>query len=714
MDQHQQDIIRAHPLGTHLGPARTSLIAIVKESTGLNSASRQVLQSLALVVLPALQSHDASCYLPSPTDQGSLRDDILRLISAVASGVVHLDLIKPLLSAVLADPRQSDVDVWKQVYHAVAAAESTPSRKPTSSFLHTPLVFRTSSFVNSSERRDYMDRVLQDELGVMYVDVPNFYETFFGEIPDLDAASEDVFQKCTAEAGPLFCEDEGWTGWPETVNESAVLTWLSDLVERLVQWIQGYKPTARRLLARPNTPLDGLVAKRKLDVGFLKKNLSDDALIKARLDLARYVKEFDRLGGIASTKFDIHQEGRLLVSTILGFLWMSNDRFGLDPTIIERHGKIERLIIDQFVRGAQGIVGRGTTCWRAHVDGGDGSSSFVIKDSWQYLERDEEGELLQTATAKGVTNLARHYYHETVQVRGEDDNIQSSIRKGLDISKASNYREARLTLASPQSRASSTGSKRSASQIGASLPSGKRSRSGSVSPTKFERQPPPNRIHRRIVLCDYGMPIYKASSRVALLKAFDECVQGHESLFKAGFLHRDISINNLLINESPSRSSFLIDLDLAIKTNRLQASGAREKTGTRAFMAIGVLVGDDHSFMDDLESFFWVLFWICIHYDKHGQGRTDVGDFGEWNFANTKKLARQKLGTVSKKSYFHDTISEYFTSYYQPLVPWVLKLRDVVFPNGGNWEQEDRSLYVRMRQLLRDAQNDPLVAELDS
>lgn len=64
----------------------------------------------------------------------------------------------------------------------------------------------------------------------------------------------------------------------------------------------------------------------------------------------------------------------------------------------------------------------------------------------------------------------------------------------------------------------------------------------------------------------------------------------------------------------PSWGAFLIDLDLAIKEQREQSSGARGKTGTRAFMAIG-LEDENHSFMHDLEPFFWVLFWICIHYD---------------------------------------------------------------------------------------------------
>ncbi|KAK3365002.1 hypothetical protein B0T24DRAFT_598320 [Lasiosphaeria ovina] len=120
-----------------------------------------------------------------------------------------------------------------------------------------------------------------------------------------------------------------------------------------------------------------------------------------------------------------------------------------------------------------------------------------------------------------------------------------------------------------------------------------------------------NRVHRRVIFRDYGTPIYKASSRTSLLAALDGCIEGHESLRNAGIIHRDISVNNLLINEddnNPSWPSLLIDLDLAIKEQREGVSGAKGKTGTRAFMAVGALLGEQHSFMHDLESFFWVLF----------------------------------------------------------------------------------------------------------
>ena len=98
---------------------------------------------------------------------------------------------------------------------------------------------------------------------------------------------------------------------------------------------------------------------------------------------------------------------------------------------------------------------------------------------------------------------------------------------------------------------------------------------------------------------------------MALLEALKGNIAGHKALHKAGFLHRDISINNLMVNEdkqNPSWPSFLIDLDLAIREPQGSAFGAKGKTGTQAFMAIGALLGEQHSFMYNLKAFFWVLF----------------------------------------------------------------------------------------------------------
>ena len=119
---------------------------------------------------------------------------------------------------------------------------------------------------------------------------------------------------------------------------------------------------------------------------------------------------------------------------------------------------------------------------------------------------------------------------------------------------------------------------------------------------------------------------------------------------------------------------FLIDLDLAMRTSNDNASGAPSKTGTKVFMAIGALLGEDHSFMHDLESLFWVLFWVCIHYE----GRDDKGkaqhrivpEYEKWNYASTKELANHKRGLVVEEAGFNEAVAG-FTPYCELLVPCV-------------------------------------------
>ena len=520
--------------------------------------------------------------------------------------------------------------------------------------------------------------------------------------------------------------------------------------------------------------MQGSTADRKLDVGFvddpgagmdckcywkqilipgeLKSNPSADKASKAGLDLGRYAREvlaaqdsrrfvlgftlcgshmrlweFDRLGGIASTQFDVNEDGLQFISAVLGFLWLNEEQLGFDPSIItadgsqyieiERNSRRERLIINKAMKRAPCVAGRAITCWRAHREGDDSRTPLVIKDSWQFPEREEEGELLREATDKGVVNVSRYYYHETVRVSGQDDDIRGNVRRGLDITKATNYKLASSML--PPSAAghripwkgrssSAVGRKRSSSCIDAPLPSSKRTCSSS--PTKGERAGTANRVHRRVIVRDYGKAIYKASSRTNLLAALEGCITGYESLHtQAGMLQSDISPNNLMVNEeddTPSWRAFLIDLDLTIKEQREDYSGARGKTGTRPFMPIGVLLDDEkHSFMHDLESFFWVLFWICIHYNGPNQGRV-VPRFDKWNYVDTEELANSKKGVVVNERDFLRTAEENFTPYYQPLIPCANRLRRKVFPNGRRWRDPNSKLYFEMKEILRAARDE--------
>ncbi|KAJ2906934.1 hypothetical protein MKZ38_009797 [Zalerion maritima] len=765
------EIIRDNPIKNGLDTFRASFASVCEDRSipctlnSLDQLDDDDLQNLTLDLLSALQGLRVSRLLQSGGSGKNLFGDLSRLSSAINGGDFNFDRTRPLLNATLAD-NLDDVRIWDRVYDPVV--ESTPPPRPIYSIQETPWLRNTNSFANSSEYRRDVDKVLKEELGSMFVGIPGFHERFFGGVAELDTVSELVFKRCVKGDKPLH-SGGAWTGWPHNAKEEEVLSFfaqLSDQLEKFAEEFRSTPTTRRRPLAQPTKPIQGSTAHRKLDIGFvndpeagkdsrchwsqilvpgeLKSNSSADTTAKAWLDLGRYARkvlaaqdtrryvlgftlcgtlmrvwEFDRVGGIGSERFDINQDGLRFVTIILGFLWMNEEELGFDPTImtakgerfieIERDGSKERLIIDKVMQRARCIAGRATTCWKAYRQGHP-QAPLVIKDSWQYLEREEEGELLRGVTGKGVVNMARYYYHETVQIHGTDDDIRSNVRGGLDTTRATNYRPERSMpppgmLASETSRkgrsSSTVGKKRSSSQTGAPLPPSKRSCSASL--TKAGSGAMPNRVHRRIVLRDYGRPIYKASSRSALLAALEGCIEGHESLRKAGILHRDISINNLMINEddeNPSWFSFLIDLDLAINERRDGVSGAQGKTGTRAFMAIGALLGEQHSFMHDLESFFWVLFWICIHFNGPDNNRI-IPEFDQWNYISVELLAKEKKGQVSHEGDFIKSAEENFTPCYQPLVPWINRLRRVVFPGGGRWEREDADADDSARQFFR-------------
>jgi hypothetical protein len=95
--------------------------------------------------------------------------------------------------------------------------------------------------------------------------------------------------------------------------------------------------------------------------------------------------------------------------------------------------------------------------------------------------------------------------------------------------------------------------------------------------------------------------------------------------------------------------------------------------------------------MHDLESFFWVLFWIYIHSKGPGKGSV-VAEFDKSDDADTKELVKLNKGQVSDEEDFVSEAGKSFMQYYQTMVPWVNRLRKVVFPNGRRRERVDSGL----------------------
>ncbi|KAL2813163.1 hypothetical protein BJX63DRAFT_443206 [Aspergillus granulosus] len=776
----QPDTSKVAPIGNNLDAVWNSFqkacrkrdLAAMLDSLDLFSIAETQLLMVSLIAallyLPDIES------LPSASGRDNLLSDLLKLNIWIGSNNFEVCQSKLLLKAVL--DKQPDSIIWDQLYTIVR--ESTPPPLPSAPQLldQTSCLRTTSSLINSSEYRSNFDDILEEELVSIYIGVSGFHDAFFGQIQGLQDTAAAVFAKCKEGENPLFTKDIGWSGWPADAKEKDVIDWLRELVCHLQNLAvdAGFpRVTTRTLLAQPTKGLQGSTANRKLDIGFvqktdnpkkrwldimvlgeLKSNKAADTLSKTWLDLGRYAREvltaqdtrifvlgfslcssimrvwqFDRAGAIASLPFDINTDGQQFVLSMLGFLHMNHSQLGFDPTIhtssngeryiqIVRDGRSERIVIDYLIQRSHCVVGRATTCWKAHYQGDKVAKiPLVIKDSWQYLGWDEEGELLRTASEGGVVKVARYYHHETVKVGGKVDDIYG-LRKGLDLSPATHYQPtgSEFSRIDAQGISSVTGGcsgsskkrKRQCSDSQDGPPHKKRT--SSRSPITLGEEIV-NREHRRVIVRDYGIPIYKARSPLSMLSAIESCLEGYKSLHeKVGLLQGDISTGNLMLGDGDhSWPGFLVDLDLAIKVTRDGSSGAQAKGGTRAFMAIGLLRGETHTFMHDLESFFWVIFWICIHYDGPTKRSKVIPKYDQWNYADMEVLSEQKKGVIAEEEDFNRKVKIHITQFYQPLAPWLNRLRKVVFPGGKRRKGTDPALYSDMKKVLQEAQEDPNV-----
>jgi serine/threonine protein kinase len=172
-----------------------------------------------------------------------------------------------------------------------------------------------------------------------------------------------------------------------------------------------------------------------------------------------------------------------------------------------------------------------------------------------------------------------------------------------------------------------------------------------------------------------------------LLVALRDAIKAHRSLLnKAKILHRDISENNIIITDPKKAGGFtgmLIDLDLAIVDG--ERTGGRHTTGTMEFMAIDVLRGVEHTYRHDLESFFYVLLWICARRtwerEFHCRRKDRPADsvLGDWyGDTNNKKVAGNKQGSMHADGF--KSILEEFAPAFDHVKPLCRKLRSILFP----------------------------------
>lgn len=465
---------------------------------------------------------------------------------------------------------------------------------------------------------------------------------------------------------------------------------------------------------------------------------------------------FHRGGLMGGDEFSINNNPQLFLSSIVGYATMNDHDLGFDTTLLFTE---EGMIIGQmqdriklsrpaFFRPPS-IASRGTTCWNATIVN-DTTGRYVLKDSWRSAHHGHEGEMLAMARARGVIGIVEYIAHEDVTIDGELDNLFANVMKGLKVGKAINLVapkskfEGLVGWATDQGKGvKSLGKSKTPTaeepptsnqdQLARNLPVGrplssiskKRHRSAIASEmTSSARKRvkalsshcrPFDRIHTR-VLTRKGRSITTFTSTHELLSAFYGAIKGHRSLYENGILHRDVSINNIMIafpdeQRPDGLTGFLIDLDMAIETSDTEPSGAPHRTGTMEFMAIGTLNGEVHTFRHDLESFYYVFLWICVHEQSWAEAERDQDRvwktvLDDWG-STFEKAARTKWGDMGRAPIGSgmglERILDEFEAWAMEVRVLARGIRDILFPvrPEGRYFSEGLEVYDQMLDLFR-------------
>ncbi|KAI0073661.1 hypothetical protein K474DRAFT_1649280 [Panus rudis PR-1116 ss-1] len=123
-------------------------------------------------------------------------------------------------------------------------------------------------------------------------------------------------------------------------------------------------------------------------------------------------------------------------------------------------------------------------------------------------------------------------------------------------------------------------------------------------------------VHCRLVQ-PLSFPLRSAKNSKEIVTAIRNAVECVYKAWDVKTYHRDISSGNILID--PKTGGFLNDWDHAKRYDDDSVQSQDFRTGTWQFISIALLDSPDkpHAVHDDLESAFWVLLYVSLHYVKH-------------------------------------------------------------------------------------------------
>lgn len=120
-------------------------------------------------------------------------------------------------------------------------------------------------------------------------------------------------------------------------------------------------------------------------------------------------------------------------------------------------------------------------------------------------------------------------------------------------------------------------------------------------------------------------------------------------------------------------------------------------SGTMPFMAIGVLCGLEHAYRHDLESFFYVLLWMCGRRAWEKEFQCSIRDppregiFQNWYGSSATEAAALKQGYMDVDMF--EYVPFEFVPAFDCIKPLCKKVRTLLFP-PTKAKPDDQKLYT--------------------
>ncbi|KAF8344063.1 uncharacterized protein EI90DRAFT_3028147 [Cantharellus anzutake] len=340
---------------------------------------------------------------------------------------------------------------------------------------------------------------------------------------------------------------------------------------------------------------------------------------------------FDRGGGVFTHECNIDRDFPDLIRCLMSLCLANNTELGLEPmfqqsgvkdvelfgSVLQRYLVVQRSLftISKTLHITSELDGRGTTVFKV-ITAPDGRTTdevteageetvipeaAVIKFSWQSTSQALEIALFRRAQEFNVEGIATLYRYSSPRKLSDGHRKQLGLKVGIDYVD----RELHVQVTGP--------------------------------------------------VC---IPLYRVVDEDDFAAAFKSLISAHHSLYKkAGILHRDISINNLMVDETNPQRGVLIDLDLAIQVrDGERVLGIRPSTvGTYPFLALDLFRDEPLTqrwYRHDLESFLYVLAWILSRFDEDGNEVHQTAAFDDWIFGEKKYIFLAKRGFLREAERF--------------------------------------------------------------